>query len=165
VAEVNAQGTLTFVIGAGNYILTGGDGDSSLAGVTAANAVNMTGNNYTLTGGASGTADGSNAVIESTGMNGLVNLVGEDMTLNGGTAVNQHSYIQTTAGSGTNPIDITCSALNLNGSGVSNGSVEVRTVLGDIDIAASGDITLTGGSAAQAAALIQSTGQGALTLD
>jgi filamentous hemagglutinin family protein len=167
VADINATGSVTSNIGVGNYILSGGASGSSLARVTAIGTVNLTGSNYTLTAGSSGTADNSNALIESTGANTSMILAANNagvITLNGGTAADQHSYIQTTALAGANPVTLTCTVLNLNGSATNNGSAEVRTVLGDVGVTAFGNVNITGGSSAGANALIQSTAQGSLTL-
>lgn len=164
VADVNTQGTLTVNLGSGSYTLLGNSGASSFARLGADGAVNLTGGNYTLTAGNSGTIDGSNAVIESRGMNGSVTLTGGAVALNGGAAADQHSYIQTLSAMGTNPVNLTCSSLALNGSGASNGSARVKTVVGDIQTTVSGNMNLTGGAAAGANALIQCANVGAVAL-
>lgn len=170
VAEVNAQGTLTANIGSNNYILTGGSGTSSFAQFTGTADVNMTGSNYTLTAGSSPAANGSDALIQSTGTNGSVTVTANNtgaITLTGGSTPSQNSYIQTTSGAGSNPVHVTCKTLTLNGStsgGATNASAQVASVQGNITVNASGDIQITGGAAAGSNALIDSSTQGAISV-
>ncbi|MBI3236719.1 MAG: hypothetical protein HYZ48_03335, partial [Chlamydiales bacterium] len=169
-ADINAQGTLTSNIGTGQYILTGNSGDSSFARFTAQGALNMTGANCILTAGSGGIADGSNTVIESTGAGGSVTLIAAGtgiVTLNAGTVADQNSYIQTTSGSGTNPVTVTCNTLNINGStsvGATNASSKIRAIQGNIGVTASGDVNIAGGLEMGTDAWIGATAQGNISI-
>ncbi|MBI3236461.1 MAG: hypothetical protein HYZ48_01950 [Chlamydiales bacterium] len=157
-AEISSLGSITSQIQNGSYLLTGGDIDASQALITAVSDVNLRGYDVTLTPGASGVVDGSNAIIESTGDGSRVFVRAlNEVSLSGNATLDQKSQIQTTSATGSSPVAIYSKILTLQGGSALNSLAEITTQKGPVVLAILNHITMTGGSAMGAHAWVHNT--------